>query len=280
MTDSQTAETADVRPAQFADDQWYPSGSAQLRALIDGLLAEAPFLDLGRPLGLIAPHAGIRFSGAVAAQAYRQLQGHTYDVVMVISPVHRVPVGPFAVTAYTHYSTPLGRLPLAEDLVQTLADTVPIRRLRRDDEHSLEIQLPFLQRRLGEFPLLPIMMGDQSREAAQALVSALLPLIVERRPLVVASSDLSHFHDYDTASAVDHRLVDAVGAYDAEAVMRLLERGQAEACGGGPIYAAMLLAQGLGADTARVLKYANSGDVWRDRSSVVGYLSAMLYRAG
>lgn len=272
-------QTADVRPALFADDQWYPSGTDQLRSLVDESLAEVPFLDLGRPLGLVAPHAGMRFSGGVAAHAYRQLQGQEYDLVVVIAPIHRLPVGPFAVTAYTHYSTPLGRLPVDAGLVQALSDSVPVRRVRRDDEHSLEIQLPFLQRQLGEFPLLPIMMGDQSPEAAQALSSALLPHLPQRRPLIVASSDLSHFHDYDTAIAVDRRLVEAVDAYDPDGLVRLLGRGQAEACGGGPIHATMLLCRGLGADSARVLKYANSGDVWRDRTSVVGYLSAMLYRS-
>jgi len=271
--------TADARPALFADDQWYPAQAETLAALVDRLLSEAPYLDLGRPLGLVAPHAGMRFSGAVAAHAYRQLQGQDYEVVVVLSPIHRLPVGPYAVTAYSHYSTPLGRLPLDTGLVQALSESLPVRRVRRDDEHSLEIQLPFLQRMLGEFALLPIMMGDQSPQSARALCDALLPHLVRRQSLVVASSDLSHFHDYETAVAIDRQLVDAVGAYDSDALVRLLDRGQAEACGGGPINAAMLLCRGLGADSARVLKYFNSGDVWRDRTSVVGYLSAMLYRS-
>lgn len=269
----------DIRPAQFADDQWYPSTPDRLRTVLDALLAEAPHLDLGRPLGLVAPHAGVRFSGGVAAHAYRQLEGHEYDLVVVISPVHRLPVGPVAVTSYSHYSTPLGALPVAGDLVQALAATVPLHRVRRDDEHSLEIQLPFLQRQLGEFPLLPIMMGDQSPAAANALASALAPLLAGRRALVVASSDLSHFHDYETAVNLDRRIADAIDAYDPDALGLLLARGDAEACGGGPIIAAMLACRALGANTSHVLKYANSGDVWRDRSSVVGYLSAMFYRA-
>ncbi len=272
-------QAIDVRPAQFADDQWYPATPDRLRSVIDSLLAEAAYLDLGRPLGLVAPHAGLRFSGGVAAHAYRQLEGHNYELVAVISPLHRLPVGPFAITAYSHYSTPLGALPVASDIAEALAAAVPLRRVRRDDEHSLEIQLPFLQRRLGEFSLLPIMMGDQSAAAATALASALAPLLEGRRALVVASSDLSHFHDYDTAVDLDRRVADTIESYDPEALSRLLARGGAEACGGGPIHAAMLVCRALGAGTSRVLKYANSGDVWRDRSSVVGYLSAMFYRA-
>jgi len=273
-------QALDVRPAAFADDQWYPSTPNRLRALIEELLAGATYLGLGHPLGLVSPHAGLRFSGGVAAEAYRQLDGQSYDLVMAVSPVHRLPVGPYAVTAYRYYSTPLGLLPVAEDLVQSLSATLPIRRVRRDDEHSLEIQLPFLQYKLGEFPLLPIMMGDQSPAAVAALAAAAAPLLAGKKALIVASSDLSHFHDYNTAVALDRKIVEAVEAYDPDGLARLLARGEAEACGGGPIQAAMLLCRALGADTARVVKYANSGDVWMDRRSVVGYLAAVLYQAG
>ncbi|NPV08010.1 MAG: AmmeMemoRadiSam system protein B [Anaerolineae bacterium] len=270
------AQPSEIRPAQFADDQWYPSSAARLRRQIESLLAEAPFMDLGRPLGLVVPHAGIRFSGGVAAQAYRQIEGQIYDPVVILSPLHRRPLGPYAVTSYRYYSSPLGLVPVDEDLVTALGSVLPVTRVSVDEEHSLEIQLPFLQHTLGQFDLLPIMMGDQSPSSGQALASALAPLLRERQPLVVASSDLSHFHDYDTAVELDRGLIERLEAYDPDGLARMLERGEAEACGGGPIYTAMLLCRALGATRVRVLQYANSGDVWMDRSRVVGYVSAVL----
>ncbi|MGI6209460.1 MAG: AmmeMemoRadiSam system protein B, partial [Anaerolineae bacterium] len=253
------AQPSEIRPAQFADDQWYPASAARLRRQIESLLAEAPLLDLGRPLGLVAPHAGLRFSGGVAARAYRQLEGHSYDLVVVLSPLHRRPIGPFAATAYRYYSTPLGLIPVEEDLLNALGSSLPLKRVQVDDEHSLEIQLPFLQHQLGEFDLLPIMMGDQSPAAGQALAAALAPMLEGRQALVVASSDLSHFHDYQTAVELDQGLVERLAAYDPEGLIRMLDRGEAEACGGGPIYTALILCRALGAGQVRVLQYANSG---------------------
>jgi len=269
---------AEVRPAQFADDQWYPSSARHLRQTLESLLASAPKRNLGRPLGLVSPHAGLRFSGQVAAHAYRQLEGYTYDCVAVVSPVHRHFFGPYVATRYRYYSTPLGLIPLAEDLLAELAQVLPLERVGRDDEHSLEIQLPFLQYVLGDgFELLPIMMGEQSEEACHALAQALVAVLRDRAALVVASSDLSHFHPYDEALELDQRVVNCIRNYDPESLARVLASGQAEACGGGPIITAMHVCRELGATHSEVLHYANSGDVWRDRSSVVGYVAAAFY---
>jgi AmmeMemoRadiSam system protein B len=285
VADMQSAEgrplqSSDIRPAQFADDQWYPSSGPRLRQLLVSLLAQADYRALGRPLGLISPHAGLRFSGPVAAHAYRQLDGQHYDYVTVISPLHRHLFGAYAVTRYQYYSTPLGLLPVARDLLEQLGSRLPLVQVGRDDEHSLEIQLPFLQVQLGEFELLPIMMGEQSPAAAQALAAALAEILAGKSALVVASSDLSHFHPYETARQLDGRIVEKVEEYDPIGLAQLLASGRAEACGGGPIVAAMLACKELGANRAVVLRYANSGDVWIDRESVVGYLAAAMYGPG
>ena len=269
-------DPASVRPAFFADDQWYPSSAAALRSTIQSLLAAAKYRDLGRPLGLICPHAGLRFSGAVAAEAYRQLEGQSYELVAAVSPVHRRLVGPYAVTSYRYYSTPLGLLPVAEWAVAALVDRLPVSRIGRDEEHSLEIQLPFLQVVLGEFVLLPIMMGDQSAESCRLLAQALAEVLQGRSALVVASSDLSHFHPYEVAVRIDSRIAERVANFDPEGLAADLAAGRAEACGGGPMVATMLACKALGAKKAFVLQYANSGDVWQDRTSVVGYLAAAL----
>lgn len=271
------ARTSDIRPALFADDQWYPSTTARLQQALRSYLEAADDRGLGRPLGLIAPHAGLRFSGGIAAQAYRQLQGYEYDLVAVISPLHRHMFGPFAVTQYRYYSTPLGLVPLAEEELDRLAGHIPITRVARDNEHSLEIQLPFLQQVLGEFQLIPVMMGDQSLAACRSLARGLAAILSDRSALIVASSDLSHFHPYDEAVRLDQAIIERIEAYDPEGLAATIESGSAEACGGGPMVAAMLACRELGATRATVLAYANSGDVWVDRSSVVGYLAASLY---
>ncbi|MHB0875378.1 MAG: AmmeMemoRadiSam system protein B [Anaerolineae bacterium] len=271
------AEASDIRPAQFADDQWYPSTASRLQETVKSLIDAAKDAAAGRPLGLVAPHAGLRFSGAIAAQAYRQAQGQAYDVVAVISPLHRLALGAFTVSRYRYYATPLGLIPVAEDLLAEVARTLPIARVGRDNEHSLEIQLPFLQYAIGDFALLPIMMGDQSLPACEALASALSGALAGRSALIVASSDLSHFHPYDTAVRLDRGVAEKIEAYDPGGLAEALELGTTEACGGGPIVTALLACRTLGATRAVVLAYANSGDVWVDRSSVVGYLAAAFY---
>jgi MEMO1 family protein len=273
------AEASDIRPAQFADDQWYPATAGRLQETVKGLV-DAATPHEGRPLGLVVPHAGLRFSGAIAAQAYRQVQGQSYDVVAVISPLHRMALGAFAVTRFHYYATPLGLVPLAEDVLAQVGKTVPLTRVGRDNEHSLEIQLPFLQYAVGDFELVPIMMGDQSLPACEALAGALAATLAKRSALVVASSDLSHFHPYDTAVSIDRGVVEKVQSFDPAGLARTLELGDTEACGGGPIVTAMLAGRSLGATKAVVLAYANSGDVWVDKTSVVGYLAAALYADG
>jgi AmmeMemoRadiSam system protein B len=272
------ADPAEIRPAQFADDQWYPSSASRLRQTLRDYVDAVPERPLGRPLGLVSPHAGLRFSGSVAAHAYRQVQGRRYEIVAAISPLHRLAVHGFAITRYRHYSTPLGRIPLDEELVAQLTASLSVARVGQDNEHSLEIQLPFLQHALGDFNLLPVMMGDQSFPACEALAGVLAEGLANRSALIVASSDLSHFHPYDTAVQLDRLVADRIQAFDPAGLADALEEGTTEACGGGPIITAMLACRALGADNATVLAYANSGDVWVDRSSVVGFMAAAFWR--
>lgn len=268
-----------VRPSVIAGT-WYPGTKGELERTIEGFLAnvENGRVD-GELIGLISPHAGYIYSGQVAAYAYKQLQGLSFDTVAVISPVHRMYVGRFAVTDKAYYETPLGLIEINAELVEAIDRQVELNRVRRDEEHSLEIQLPFLQRVLGEFKLMPIMMGDQSLASCQALAQALAQALDGEKALLVASTDLYHGHDYDTAVRLDRIVLDYIEAYDPEGLAQALERGHCEACGGGPVVVAMLAAKALGADKAQVLKYANSGDVTGDRwGRIVGYAAGALYR--
>ena len=145
-------------------------------------------------------------------------------------------------------------------------------------EHALEVQLPFLQRALGDFKLVPIVIGDQSYEACRALGVALAKLIQTPGTLLVASSDLSHFHPYDKAVQLDRKTLKAIEEWDYLSMARNFERQVWEACGGGPIVAAMIAAERLGATESRILKYANSGDATGDKKSVVKYGAAALFK--
>jgi AmmeMemoRadiSam system protein B len=260
---------------------WYPGTEAQLLKTVQGYLdnVEKEELD-GELVGLISPHAGYIYSGQVAAYAYKQLDGALYDAVAVISPVHHMLMGRFAITNATAYETPLGLVEVDGELVEAMDREIDLTRVSQDNEHSLEIQLPFLQAVLDEFKLLPIMMGDQELSSCQKLGAALAKVLKGKNALLVASTDLSHFHSYGTAVRLDEIVLERVGAYDPEGLANDLRRGKCEACGGGPVIAVMLAAQGLGANRAKVLKYMNSGDVTGDHSQVVGYMAAALYQTG
>lgn len=272
--------TPNVRKSILAGT-WYPGSNRELKATVDRYLANVPpALQVGDLIGLIAPHAGYVYSGQVAAYAYKQVQGlHPFDVVVVVSPLHRQYHGDFAINESDGYETPLGLVQVDRDLIDALSGKLQVSPVRVDDEHSIEIQLPFLQRTLSGFTLLPIMQGNQSLDACRALSEALAGVLQDKKALLIGSTDLSHFHSYDRAVQLDRIVQDHVNSNDAMGLADSLAAGRSEACGGGPVICVMLAAQALGADQAKVLHYANSGDVTGDRSRVVGYLAAALYRS-
>lgn len=260
--------------------QWYPGRAGELQAMIAGFLDRVEPVDLkGKVIGLISPHAGYVYSGQVAAYAYNLVRGMSFDVVCVVSPVHRMYAGVYATTAAGAYQTPLGDVPLDADLVDALDERLGLVRLPADNEHALEIQLPFLQVTLGSFKLLPIMLGDQAWTVCVHLADALADLLAGRNALLVASTDLSHFHHARDAERLDHVVTDSIDAFDAEGLSHALAGHKAEACGGGPVMAVMLAAQRLGADRAMTLHYAHSGHVSGDMNSVVGYAAGVIFKA-
>jgi AmmeMemoRadiSam system protein B len=258
---------------------WYPGSPPQLRRMIDGFLDGALPADLpGELVALIVPHAGYIYSGPVAAQAYALVRGRQYDLVAVVSPVHRMGIGHLAATNADFYETPLGRVPVARGALDTLAEECSVQYVEQDSEHALEIQLPFLQQVLLDgFQLLPVMMGSQTWETCTALAKGLTEALKDRKALLIASSDLSHFYPQPKAQRLDQVMLDRVNAFDPEGLSRDLASGSTEACGGGPVVAVLMAAKALGAAGARVLKYATSGDVTGDYSSVVGYMAAAVY---
>lgn len=275
-------EVKSIRPAAVSGS-WYPASSIALAAAIDGYVAAAApevagLRELSRLVALIAPHAGLRYSGPVAAHAYRQLQQHPIDVAVLVGPSHFV--GFDGVSLYRGgFDSPLGVAELDEACAATIAAATPIVREHpsaHTREHSLEMQLPFLKRLAPEAKIVPLLMGFQDAQTAQALGDALGTALRGRRALLVASTDLSHYHDAATAARLDSVVIDLVSRFDPEGLQRALEARPEHACGGGPAVAVMRAARHLGARDSVILKYADSGDVSGDKSAVVGYLAAAL----
>jgi AmmeMemoRadiSam system protein B len=266
-----------IRPAMYADDRWYPAAPDALRREVSEYMERASALDLpGQVIGLIAPHAGYFFSGHVAGASYRQVRGRKYDTVVLIGPDHHgVAYGRLTVADFDAWQTPLGDVPVDTELVASLDEQLSMHHIARDSEHSLEVQLPFLQTALGDFRLLPLLMGDQSPAACRNLGKAIAGTVADRHALLVASTDLSHYHTYQDATQLDKTTLQYVLDFDPTGLTRALAHDQAHACGGGPVAAIMFAARDMGATQAHLVKYANSGDVWDDKSRVVGYAAAV-----
>lgn len=267
---------------------WYPGSERSLARTVDDYFAHADQPPVaGELLGLVSPHAGYAYSGQTAAYAYRQLQGRQVDTVVVMGPSHRAWVGDYAASVEDAYETPLGLVPLDHAFVEELAGRVSLRRVQGDAEHSLEIQLPFLQRQLAEFRLVPIMMSADEPQAAQRLASALVEVIRRRltegqHTLLVASSDLHHIENYDEVVLHDQAVVDAIAAFDLPTLTSLLMAPHCSVCGRMPILTMLHAAKALGADAVKVLHHTNSGDVTGERRAgqyTVGYMAAAAYRS-
>ncbi|MFL7809154.1 MAG: AmmeMemoRadiSam system protein B [Anaerolineae bacterium] len=281
------ARSETIRRSPIAGS-WYPGTERRLADMVDGYLqrVDQPLIE-GDLVALISPHAGYTYSGQTAAYAYHQLDGRAYDTVILLGPSHRAWVGDYAVSAEDAYQTPLGLVPVDHDLSADLADLVPLHEVQGDMEHSLEIQLPFLQRQLDTFSLVPILMSADAPAAAERLAAALADVVraraeTGRRTLLVASSDLHHIENYEQVVQRDRTVVEAVDAYDLAALKMALIAPGSTVCGRMPILAVMHAGRALGADHARVLYHTNSADVTGQRvpgQYTVGYMAAAIFQA-
>lgn len=269
--------TSDVRRAAVAGT-WYPASAEQLGREVDGYVDDAGVEPSAPPLAIVAPHAGLKYSGPVAAFAYKAARQGQYRAAMLVGPSHFLGFEGVSIWPRGSWQTPLGLVRVAEDVAETVlraSNVVVEHRPAHAREHSLEMQLPFLARLLPGVPIVPMVMGRQDRKTAFALGTAIES--AGRGVLLIASSDLSHFHDADTAALMDTIVLEQVATLDAEGLMQALEREPQHACGGGPMVAVLHAARRLGATSARILKYGDSGDVTGDKSSVVGYMSAAVW---
>ncbi len=263
---------------------FYPNDPYILRNEIEGYLEKAKVPDEIKDkeiFGIIAPHAGYIYSGQVAAYAYKPIKGRSYDVVVVLAPSHRTYFKGVSIYNSGRFVTPLGEIEIDEKtskLMESLSDAVKFYPEAHTYEHSLEVQLPFLQVALSEFLLVPIVFGSQDLETCKNLADTLEKALDGKNFLICASSDLSHYYPYEKAKKMDSKVVELVERADCETLYELFSKGVCEACGQGPILSLILFSKKLSGSSIRVLNYATSGDVSGDKGAVVGYMSAVFFK--
>jgi AmmeMemoRadiSam system protein B/AmmeMemoRadiSam system protein A len=284
-----TRVAGEIRPPQFAGS-WYPQDPQELGEMVDQFLSAVEPVD-GDPIAIIVPHAGYVFSGSVAAYGFKQLQGKSYEVAIIIGADHQAPLSnPISIWVGGGFETPLGVVPVDRELAEALVASNPLitaDAAAHEGEHAIEIELPFLQRVCPTCQIVPILMGNAEETTIAALTESLLTLLSDRKAVIIISSDLSHYPSYDDARMVDGATLAAIETGDSSQVARTSEQWMASgipnlvtcACGQGPIQVAMRVAEGQGADTVTVLKYANSGDSpYGEKDQVVGYGAVMFWR--
>jgi hypothetical protein len=248
---------------------FYPSSSDNLTKAVDYLLDNAPELEInGSIVGLIAPHAGYAYSGQVAAYSFKQIKGRNFSTVIIIGPSHHYNFNGASLGNFTYFETPLGKVKVSNMTNELRAENVFVSFPEaQEPEHSVEVEVPFLQRVLDSFEIVPIVTGSVDPETlANAIINHL-----DEHTLIVASSDLSHYHPYNEAVSLDKNCLDAFST------LNVTMMNECELCGQIPVLTLMRIANKLGLQS-QVLAYMNSGDVTGDASSVVGYSSVVFYR--
>ncbi len=262
---------------------FYPhDGKALMRQVTELFERAKPAKIKGELKALISPHAGYQYSGLTAAHGYKLLMNKKYNVIVLISPSHHEYFKGVSVYPGVAYSTPLGDVPIDIELRKEIIDNSEIIIISTNghgDEHAIEVQLPFLQTILKDFKILPLVIGDQSKDICFKLGKELGKILKGKNALIVASTDLSHYHPYDTAKKLDQTAIDDIAEFDYEKLFSDLDEQNTEACGGGPAISAMIAAKNLGADKTEILHAVNSGDMTGEKGGVVGYVSAAIYKS-
>lgn len=275
----------DYRPSPIAG-RWYPGDSGQLASSVDNYVDAAELPEIkGEVIGIIAPHAGHVYSGPVAGYAFGAVRNMKPELVAVVSPMHQPYSQPLLTSAHQAYQTPLGPIVIDQEAVSELNKYLEgelgfgLTPVRNDAEHSLEIELPFLQRVISsKFRLLPVMVRDQTVKVGEALGKSLAKVLVNKEALLVASSDLSHFYNQEQAIQLDMEMLHQIEGFDPLGVLRAEEEGKGFACGRISVAAVLWAAREMGANTVQILKHATSGDVTGDYTGVVGYGAAVITR--
>jgi MEMO1 family protein len=272
-----------IRPSPIAGS-WYPGNAKVLREEVSGYIDEALPQELnGKVIGIIVPHAGYKYSGPTAGYGYRCISGMSFERVAVVSPLHEYNPHPLLTSAHEHYATPLGTVKVdhicLDELNQALlkktgTQTVAI---ANDHEHSLEIQLPFLQCALAApFELIPLMVREQAPAALKSIGECLAEVVKGKNTLLVASTDLSHFFSEKEANQLDQHMLKKIGAFSPDGVLQAEDERTGFACGSGAVAVVLWAARALGATKVTILHHSTSADATGDTSQVVGYGAAAI----
>jgi|Deesub1362A_J573_1020465.scaffolds.fasta_scaffold06210_1 hypothetical protein len=272
-----------VRPPVAARFGFYSTQKESLLRELYNLISSAtPPSIQGELVALIVPHAGYQYSGFTAAHAYSLLAGRSYKTVVIVGPSHRAYVKGAAIDGVDAYETPLGKVPVDKEAARELIDYgsfIYFDSTAHAQEHSIEVQVPFLQVVLKDFKIVPIAMGEASWTYVQDLSGALVKLARERKDiLIIASSDLSHYHPYNEAVEMDKKGLDEVLNMDTKTLYEKLRDGECEMCGAAPVLTIIEVVKKLGVEEAKLLDYRNSGDVTGDKSGVVGYSAVAFFK--
>lgn len=274
----------DIRPSSIAG-RWYDDNPHRLGLEIDGYISNATIPELkGDVIAVISPHAGYQYSGRTAGHAFRSVQGSARERVAVVSPLHAYHSAGLLTSGHQAYTTPFGKVEIDQEMLQTFekllfSQGLTITRITRDGEHSLEIELPFLQRTLkGDFKLLPLMARDHDPHTCQIVGKALAEILRPYSSLMVASTDLSHFYPQNIAHTFDEEMLRQISAFSPEGVLEAERSGRGYACGAAAVAVVLNAARELGANTVELLHYSNSGDETGDYSQVVGYGAAAILK--
>lgn len=263
---------------------FYPSEGNALREMVNGFLANAEKKAVdGQLVAMISPHAGYPFSGHVAAYTYKYLSGKDIDTVILVGLSHYNAFNGASVYAKGSMKTPLGNIKINERVAASLINEkahVTFYPAAFEKEHSLEVQLPFLQQALKNFKIVPILISTPTKESFEFMTGKLTEILrQEPKTIIIASTDLSHYHGYDTAVIMDRKMIDAVERMALEDIKKYFITGEGEMCGIYPVMLTMSVAKGVGATNGMLYKYANSGDVTNDKNRVVGYAAMGIYKS-
>ena len=283
LVSAQSIFAQEMKKADLAGS-WYPSDKQQLAGALQGYLDQAmPQEAPGRIVGLISPHAGYVFSGRTAGFGFKAVKGKPYKTVVILGFSHRRSFDGISVYNTGGFQTPLGCVLVDSDFADKLID--PALRISFypdlfNDENSVEMIVPFVQTALPEARIVPIAFGSQDYTLCEILAKRLADLVKDRDDvLIVASTDMSHYHPYDEANRIDAFTIKKISAFKPKELFDELNMGTAELCGGAPVTTMLIAMKLLGADNIVVLKHENSGDVTGDKGRVVGYFSAAFYRS-
>ena len=272
----------DVRQSVIAGT-WYPGSSNLLRETIEEYFAAVDIKPVEEEIiGIISPHAGYPYSGQVAAYGYKQLIGKSIDVVTILSPFHQMPIGRYMANSASYYETPLGKVPVEKELLRQIAEEIDLTFVSYETEHSIEIQLPFLQVALKDFKLLPIMIGTGDVYDCEDIVETLTKTLANRKSLFIASTDLHHIPDYNEVVRRDRTVVEALSSFDLNRIRKVLSPRDCSVCGKVPVSIVIDVTKRMGANKLIVLHQTNSGDVTGEKEPgqyTVGYLSAAIVKS-